>query len=202
MQKLTTPTDGENILVYGLLAFVVLIVIIYKLLVHNKRTVMRHNLAHERIIQTKNFAELIDVISSHEIRSQQKKLSDIIFTQFEKVVRKEFEKHKSSEDFISILKLFYNITTSYNWGNQFETPLYKEFCAYLEIYLSRLFSEKNTETLKEHVQVLNDVSLELGLFFQEKRSKSVTDITTQHLRKKFFALRRTFAEEEGMTAGA
>ncbi len=155
-------------------------------LMYRKGIVKKMNLANAKIIQTKTFDELLKVITSHEVRSQHSKLSDIIYRQFERVTRREFEKLKDSEDYVSIVKLFYSITTSYNWGNNFDTELYQEFCIYLETNTAKLLNEdQDKEHLLRNVIELSKISLELDCFFQSKKNYSQTGIVANGLRKRF-----------------
>ncbi len=204
MEKHVADTAGGLGIVMVAMIIVTIVAICVLILMYNKRSVMKFNLANARIIETKNFAELYDVISSHEVRLHKGKLSDIIFTHFQKIVRKEFEYLKAREDYVEIVKLFDKIQNSYKWNHVFNTPLYTEFCSYILEYTKRLLDEnQNSEKLFDNVSILDQISLELESFFGAKMYYKEQSGLISELRQKFYFLRRNISErQEGMTAGA
>lgn len=203
MEKHVADTTGEVGIVMVAIIFVAVIAIGVFILMYNKRSVMKFNLANARIIQTKNFAELLNEISSHEVRLQKGRLSDIIFTHFQKVVRKEFEYLKAREDYVEIVKLFDKIQNSYKWNHVLNTPLYTEFCSYILEYTKRLLDEnQNIEKLFDNVSILDQISLELESFFGAKMYYKEQSQQINELRQTFYLLRRNLSEKkEGVTAG-
>lgn len=204
MEKHVADTAGGLGIVMVAMIIVTVVAIGVLILMYNKRSVMKFNLANARIIATKNFAELYEVISSHEVSLQKSKLSDIIFTHFQKVVRKEFEYLKSREDYVEIVKLFDKIQNSYKWNHAFNTPLYTEFCSYILAYTKKLLDDnQESERLFDNVSILDKISLELESFFGAKMYYKEQSQQINELRQTFYLLRRNLSEKkEGMTAGA